>query len=196
VQPTYWWRYPKTDAEKLDIKQLPCGSSCTLAELESACLSTAGCVAFNTDGWLKNSIADMAPDTCDLYVKKTTPQPSPTPPPAISFWPIPINVSYGPGNVTVSPNLAYVVSPPAAAAAVQAYAAHINDVVFMNTPASPLPSGSLVTVNINVADANVPLQLGVDESYTLIIPGRDADVLCELLPVPPLLPERPCPICV
>jgi hypothetical protein len=168
----YWWRYPNTDAEKLDIKQLPCGASCTLAELESGCLATPGCVAFNTHGWLKNSISDMAPDSCDLYVKKSTPQPSPTPPPAISFWPIPVNVSYGSGNVTVSPNLAYVVTPAAASAAVQAYAAHINDVVFMNAPATPLPPNSLATVNIKIANANVPLQLGVDESYTLNIPGE------------------------
>lgn len=99
-QDVFWWHYPLTDAAKLDISQLPCGSSCTLAQLESACISTAGCVAFNTDGWLKNSVSDMAASTCDLYVKKSSPQPSPTPPPPISFWPVPINVSYGPGNLT------------------------------------------------------------------------------------------------
>lgn len=44
------WRYPNTDAEKLDIKQLPCGAGCTLDELEQACLNTTGCVAFNTHG--------------------------------------------------------------------------------------------------------------------------------------------------
>jgi hypothetical protein len=50
------------------------------AELEAACAADATCIAFNTDGWLKKSIADMAPDSCDLYLKKTTPQPSPQPP--------------------------------------------------------------------------------------------------------------------
>lgn len=54
-------------------------------------------------------------------------------------------------------------TPAAASAAVLAYAAHINDVVFANTAASPLPPQSLATVNINVVNPNVPLQLGVDE---------------------------------
>ena len=70
----------------------------------------------------------------------------------------------------VSSALAYSVTPAAASAAVLAYAKHINDVVFMNTAATPLPAGSLATVNINIANPNVPLQLGVDESYTLNIP--------------------------
>ena len=64
----YWWHYSHMDAEKLDIKQLSCGSSCTLDELETACLAEPTCVAFNTDGWLKYSISDMATDVCDLYV--------------------------------------------------------------------------------------------------------------------------------
>ena len=78
---TYWWLYPGFDAESEDIRQLPCKASCTLAELEDACGADAACVAFNTHGYLKKSIADMAPDSCDLYVKKTTPQPSPSPAP-------------------------------------------------------------------------------------------------------------------
>ena len=67
------------------------------------------------------------------------------------------------GRPAVSPALAYSVTPAAASAAVLAYAAHINDVVFANTAASPLPPQSLATVNVNVVNPNVPLQLGVDE---------------------------------
>jgi hypothetical protein len=125
--PVYWWLYQvrfsgivpiqhlatsplflvqNTDAENLDIEQAPCGASCTLAQLETYCLALPTCVAFNTHGWLKYSTADMAPDSCDLYIKKDTPQPSPTPspspppPPKIWFWPQPISANMGPSNIT------------------------------------------------------------------------------------------------
>ena len=68
----------------------------------------------------------------------------------------------------MSPALAYVVSPAAASAAVLDYAKHINDVVFMNTAGAPPPAGSLATVNVNIANPSVPLQLGVDEVCSLI----------------------------
>ncbi len=54
------WYYPNTDAEKLDIKQLPCGAACTMAELEAGCLAEPTCVAFNTHGWLKVGWLKMA----------------------------------------------------------------------------------------------------------------------------------------
>lgn len=57
----YWWRYPNTDAENLDIEQAPCKASCTLEQLEGYCNALPNCVAFNTHGWLKYSTADMAP---------------------------------------------------------------------------------------------------------------------------------------
>ena len=57
---TFWWIYPGFDAESEDIRQLPCKADCTIDELETACAADATCVAFNTHGWLKKSIADMA----------------------------------------------------------------------------------------------------------------------------------------
>jgi hypothetical protein len=47
---TYWWRYPKMDAENEDIEQLPCAHDCTLDQLETACAANSACVAFNTNG--------------------------------------------------------------------------------------------------------------------------------------------------
>jgi hypothetical protein len=91
-------------------------------------------------------------------------------PPPISFWPIPINVSFGSGHQAVSPNLAFIVSPASASADVMAYATHVIDVIFMYTAALPIPPNALIAVNVNVANPNVSLQLGVDESYTLRIP--------------------------
>lgn len=167
--PVYWWRYNNTDAEKLDIKQLPCGQNCTLAELEAGCLAEPTCVAFNTHGWLKNSVSDMAPDSCDLYVKHDTPQPPPPSAPAIFFWPLPTSLTMGSGNITVSPSLNFVVTP--SNPTLSAYASRLAGVIFANTPSSAPPAGSLSTVNINVANPAAPLALGVDESYTLTVPA-------------------------
>lgn len=64
AQSTFWWRYPNMDAENEDIKQLPCGHSCTIAELEAACAALPACVAFNSHGYLKSSIADMVRSSC------------------------------------------------------------------------------------------------------------------------------------
>ena len=168
--PVYWWRYNLTDAEKLDIGQMPCGASCSLAQLEAGCLAEPTCVAFNTDGWLKNSVSDMAPDTCTLYVKHSTPQPSPPTPAPVSFWPLPTSLSFGAGAVTVDPALAISVSP--ASALVSAYAARIADVIFTHSTGGPAPSGALSSLSIVIADADVPLTLGVDETYTLSIPAN------------------------
>ena len=129
--------------------------------------------AFNSNGWLKKSISDQAPDSDDLYIKNaTTPQPPPPAPPAapaISFFPLPVSVSFGAGAQAVSTALAFSVSP--ASADLSAYAARIGADLFRTTPAAAAPAGAPTQVNINVADVNVPLQLGVDESYTLAWPA-------------------------
>jgi hypothetical protein len=166
---TYWWKYAGMDAESEDIKQLPCAASCTLDELETACSADANCVAFNTHGWLKNSLRDMAADSCDLYVKKDTPQPSPPPPPPISFWPMPINTSFGGSPLQVSPSLTFSI-PGGSNPDLQAYAARTAALMFQHS--SSAPSGAaLSTVIINVQNPATPLTLGVDESYTLFIPA-------------------------
>ena len=113
----------------------------------------------------------MAPDSCDLYLKKSTPappSPAPPPPPApISFWPLPISVSFGGSVLAVSPALAISVSP--ASANVSAYAAHIASEIFMHAGATP--GGAMAALNIKIANVAAPLVLGVDESYTLTLPA-------------------------
>jgi len=169
---TYWWRYNNTDAENEDIRQLPCQHNCAISDLEAACSAEPTCVAFNSHGWLKNSIADMATDSCDLYVKHNTPQPSPTPdapPPPVYFWPIPVTLSFGAGSVPVDPTLTFSVTP--ANADLTAYAARIAALVFTSSPGGAVPSGAIKSVVITVKDATAPLTIGVDESYTLDIPA-------------------------
>ena len=198
---TYWWYYQGYDAENEDISQLPCKASCTIAELETACAADAACVAFNTcvrpgallqaphrpaltpprppplhasprHGFLKRSIADMAPDSCDLYVKKTTPQPSPTPappPPAIPFWPLPVHLSTGATTLPVSKSLAFTITG-GANPDLAAYAARTAALMFQHS--APAPAGAALTaVTITVANPAAPLVLGVDESYNLTIPS-------------------------
>jgi hexosaminidase len=168
----YYWRYPSTDAENEDIRCLPCGAGCTLAELEAACTADAACVAFNTHGWLKKSISDMAPDSCDLYVKKSmppSPSPSPPPPPPIPFWPLPVQVTYsGRARLTVSPALAFTLSPPANADLAAACARILPLMFAHGAPAAP--AGAATSVLITVDAPATPLSLYVDESYTLSIP--------------------------
>ena len=169
----YWWYYPNSDAESEDIRQLPCAHACTIAELASACAADNACVAFNSNGWLKKSISDQAPDSDDLYVKNaTSPQPKPPAPPAapaISFFPLPVSVSFGASAQPVATSLAFTVTP--ASADLSAYAARIGYDLFRTAPVTAAPAGATTQVNINVADVNVPLQLGVDESYTLAWPA-------------------------
>ena len=175
AQPPYYWRYPSTDAENEDIRNLPCGAKCTLAELEAACTADAACVAFNTHGWLKKSIADMAPDSCDLYVKKAvppSPSPSPPPPPPIAFWPQPVSVAYaGRARLPVSAALSFTLSPPANAD-LAAACARILPVIFAHgAPAAPAPAGAAASVLISVDAPAAPLSLYVNESYTLTVPA-------------------------
>lgn len=169
AQPVYWWRYNNTDAENLDIRQLPCAWSCTLEELEAACVAEPTCVAFNTHGWLKNSVADMSADSCDLYIKHSTPQPTPVPPQPIAFWPLPVHIQFGSKPLSVDPTLAFTVNPPSSA--VSAYASRLAALVFQHSAGGPAPFGALASVSINVADVNAPLELGVDESYSIEIDG-------------------------
>jgi hexosaminidase len=122
---------------------------------------------------------------CDLYVKNTSPQPEYNGP---SLWPLPVHITSGNGNVTVPPSISFVASTPSTDLS-NAFT-RIAALMFQhNLPASSrdivekLRAGGasklggvsadpvMSTINVNVADVNVPLQLGVDESYTLNIPA-------------------------
>jgi len=171
--PIYWWLFKGQDAESEDIRQLPCAQACTVAELEAACAADATCVAFNTHGWLKKSIADQAPDSCDLYVKHDTPQPpapSPLPPAPISFWPLPTKVAFGAGAVPVAPTMAFTVAG-AANADLSAYAARLAALIFQNDAYAAPPAGALAELVITVANPAAPLTIDVDESYALTVPA-------------------------
>ena len=82
----YWWEYPNTDCDYVDLKPQPdCASAAdgNVTKLEACCLATATCAGFNTNGYLKLTGCESkknAVSGCDLYVLHDAPQP-PTPPP-------------------------------------------------------------------------------------------------------------------
>jgi N-acetyl-beta-hexosaminidase len=82
-------------------------------------------------------------------------------------------VSFGGAPQTVDTALTFTISP--ASADLSAYAETIRYDLFLNSPAAAVPAGSTKNVNVNVANVNVPLALGVDESYTLTWPADGSD---------------------
>jgi len=145
------------------------------SELESACTRTAGCVA-SQHRWSAQEILcrtwrqarvtstsksrphklrrHLLPDFLLAGADQRLVWPWQSDWYARAGFPHALNQS-PPRLAAVSPALSYSVTPAAASAAVLAYAKHINDVVFMNSAASPLPAGSLATVNVNIANPNV-----------------------------------------
>ena len=107
--------------------------------------------------------------SCDLYIRKTTPQPSPTaapPRPINSLWPLPNKITQGGANITVAG--AYTFVATTASPDLDAAFARIRPAIFEHGATA---AGSLKQLTVTVANVNVPLQLGVDESYVLSIPA-------------------------
>jgi len=132
-------------------------------------LSSSFSFSYCSHGWLKNSTGDITgAQPCDLYIKSTTPTSNTS---TIFLWPLPINISNGNTLITVSPNFNFVATTPSSDLT-NAFD-RIQKLIFNHN----LPTNSkniannptLTTLNVNVANVNVPLQLGVDESYSLVI---------------------------
>ena len=74
----------------------------------------------------------------------------------------------------MDPALTFTVTP--ANAVLSAYAEHIRYSIFMTTnPAGAPPAGATKNVNVQVANPDAPLALGVDESYTIAFPADGSD---------------------
>jgi len=105
-------------------------------------------------------------------VKQTVPQP-----PRLSVWPKPTGVANGSTMLLVNPAFTFAAGTPSAD--LTAAFARTSAVIFTNPVAAPqhrraffsAAAPTLATLNVNVANVSVPLQLGVDESCTLVIPG-------------------------
>lgn len=164
----------------------------SIEQLQAACDQNSECAGFNSDGWLKKSLASVAPSICDLYIKKSDPQPTPPP---VSIWPLPQSIQYG--NVsTVVLTQPLTLSAPNPSADLTAGFERFTSLVFTRV-ANPKgasgaslskqsqqllddlfssSSGSSHVLKVTIADVNVPLALGVDESYTLTIPNDGSSI--------------------
>jgi hexosaminidase len=175
----YYWVYPSSDAPKLDITQF---SGYEPDQLAAACNGIPGCVAFNDDGWLKNSTSNIQPAVCNLYIQHDTPQPTPGP---LSIWPKPTSVLNGSSSIFVQPTLS--LSSNIVSTDLTNFFTWITSRLFIH----PLPTAATAAIRnggkvtmpkqvnipflgnlqINVANPNAPLQLYIDETYNLTIPA-------------------------
>jgi len=138
---------------------------------DRVCIYFAG---FNTDGWLKN---DTNPDVvgyqsqCDLYVKMDKPQTG-----SNQIMPVPIVMTNGTTPVALDKSsFKFVASTPMPE--LTAAFARFSDIIFThNTPAgrqgalSPAVA-TLPSLTVSVEHTDVPLSMGVNESYVLTIPA-------------------------
>lgn len=90
----------------------------------------------------------------------------------ISLWPQPVELLYGETPVQVSTNLQFVCEEaPCSDVLTIAFIRYLKYIFFANTSNKELSNDSpvLSSVNIVVAQQNVTLEIGVDESYQLMV---------------------------
>lgn len=162
--------YPNSDVTSTAETLYPQSNLTDPFALAALCDSIPGCIGFNTDGWLKNASSSLAPTPVDVYL--LAPNPVPAPPP--SLWPMPQSVSVGQGRLVVTSSLDFQASTPCAdltAAFARTAAKMFNRGSYTGAhAASRLGLPTLATLVVSVANVSVPLDLGVDESYTLTLP--------------------------
>ena len=171
--------FPSSDVQWVNVTIFP--SQAALASnataLALACDATPSCVGFNLDGWLKNGSSSLAPQTVDLYLRA----PSPPPPPPSPLWPQPRSAALGAGNLLLDPNT-FAFSAPAPAPELTAAFARFSAIIFAHgahdgAAAARARGGAaafLPGLVVAVGDASIPLDVGVDESYTLDIPAPNS----------------------
>lgn len=125
---------------------------------------------------------------CDLYLKQYSPEPGS----GLSLWPIPTDITTGATTLTVAPAFNFVATTPSND--LSAAFTRISALIFQhNQPASVMAAAArarvaatggqavferklqagptLTQLTVTVNNISAPLQLGVDESYTLNVPA-------------------------
>jgi hypothetical protein len=163
----YWWRYNHTDCAYHDIDGKH--NNGTIEDFKALCLATKGCSGFNSNGVLKNadcSANKAAEPACDLYLKEDHPEPVPKFAPSV--WPLPAAFTNGTATAALSPpaagGVAFVASGASCPDLINSFQRYTKQTFPHAVRASP-EGATLVAVN--VANCTTPLQIGVDESYTL-----------------------------
>jgi hexosaminidase len=162
--------FPSSDVMSTRETIFPQANSTDLATLSLICDATPGCIGFNQDGWLKNGSSSLAPYPVDLYM--LAPDPAPAPPPLL--WPLPRNLSLGSASLVVSSAFTFTAITPCAE--LSAAFTRFQDLIFSHgsangtAVAARLGAPLLLMLRVDVADVTAPLDLGVDETYSLVIP--------------------------
>ena len=172
---SYYWVYPGRDAPYQDYAQY---ANLTVAQLEAVCDADARCLAFNGGGFLKNNISAFCPAATTLWIKQLTPQP---PPPRVFLWPLPRSLTLPgdgePASVPLASSFAITSSSAPSADLDAARARALRNVLYHGVP-STAPSAAppaarlqpqLPSLDVFVEDVAVPLALGVNESYSLVV---------------------------
>ena len=171
--------YPSSDVSSTTETIFPQTPFSNFSALSALCDATPHCIGFNLNGWLKNGSTSLSPGLVDSYILA----PTPAPPEPTYLWPQPRSFSLGAGRVLVSSELTMSQTGGGPTAPDLALAfARFRDVFFSRgsfSAASVVASGgarvaSLLTataLEVTVADASLPLDIGVDETYTLTIPN-------------------------
>jgi hexosaminidase len=172
--PRTYLYFPSSDVmstEETIFPQAPANLTNNVPALSALCDATPTCIGFNSNGWLKNGSTSLAPYPVDVYL--LAPSPAPPEPLLQVVWPAPKSITYPPTPgaqpLRVSGALTFTATTPSADL----------DAAFARALARTFPRGTskyaagatLTSVTVTVANVSVPLQLGVDESYTLTLPA-------------------------
>ena len=170
-----WLYYPSTDVIWDNETIFPQSNDTTqdIDALKALCNADPSCVGFNSNGWLKNGSTSIASNPVDLYLASDSPAPDTT-----LVWPRPVSISVGTASLVVPPSFLFVATTPStdhSAAFVRTIALIFSKGPGANSTSARSPSGGayplLQTIVVTVDDVSVPLDLGVNESYTLSLPA-------------------------
>ena len=98
--------------------------------------------------------------------------PLPTYTPTTYIWPLPQSVSQGSLLRTVNYNVAFTSTPPFPD--LDAAIARFKAITFQHRAVGDVGVSAVAMVEVQVKDISAPLQMGVDESYTVSIPQPNA----------------------
>lgn len=169
VAAQHWWQYqdldaPSTISASSVLRNL--GSSATLPQLKAACTADEHCLAFTSAGILRNSTSTtMGAVGIDLYVKHAGPQPETGFP-----WPLPAVVDRG--NITLCLGAAFRFIAHGSSGSIVSDALKRYHSLVLGRLTGTCAGGLQELRSLRVSfDAEVDLQLGVDESYEITVPA-------------------------
>lgn len=164
--------YPNSDVMSTSETIFPESGLKNVTLLMALCDATPECVGFNTNGWLKNGTTSLGPNPVDVYL--VAPSPAPSPPALV--WPEPQSLVQGSTPLVVSSQLTFTATNPspdldaAFARFTALFFPHGQYPTTQESAAAARFSRSVMSaLTVTVTNTSVPLQLGVDESYTLTL---------------------------